>query len=600
MKVDSPFSWHLPAQLSAWLVMLVLPFIYFFSENHAILTIELAGAASGLIFGLLIITGRLGCGSRFRVFTALLLTWLFLAGRSIFVSVDASTSWPVFIKMAALGMTCLFIASALAMSRNYQVFYRAAAWAGIIHGIIAVHEYIEAPPIPSTWLDPSARSLFRTRCAGIFTDPNIFAAFLAAIFLLTIGLMLTSGKRSERVLACVSLVLEGFALLSTLSRGGWIGLAAGAALLFFMKFKNGSSIEPGSRWALIAVGVVLTIIFIAGPFKMRLVSISNPADMTFAQRTLINRGIFRSISRFPIAGHGLHTFNQVYPRYRIVGGDYPMNAHNELIHSMIETGFLSAFILGASALLLIISVIKIPPGAFPHSGVFAAVFFSLLVQNMSGFSSRILPTAALIPLAVGAMMSFFARPCRAKAVSRSRKTISLIFFLAAVLITTEGLHSFTVQQKIQIAGDFLREGRFEMANAELEAVEQLAPENPSIYSMLGTAFFHAGDHGRAEQMWQKAATLNPGEAIFFINLARLAAKTDAIEAENFYQQALLLDPASENYRLEFARFLMAQKRNSEALAQLIAGLSFSPGFHDVYTGFKNIETLRDQLLHLLR
>ena len=125
--------------------------------------------------------------------------------------------------------------------------------------------------------------------------------------------------------------------------------------------------------------------------------------MTFAQRTLINKGVFAALRRFPIAGHGLHSFNQVYPRYRIVGGDYPMNAHNEFIHSMIETGFLSAAILALTTLFLLKTAWLCRTG-HTHQALFTAVFVSLLVQNLSGFSSRILPTSLLIPLRLRASL----------------------------------------------------------------------------------------------------------------------------------------------------------------------------------------------------
>lgn len=583
------------ASLTAWLVIFLLPFIYFFSEIHATLILELAGAAGAVACGVMVFSGKLCFNSTFRAGVALLLTWLFLAGRSIYVSVDPSISWPVFIKAAALGMLCLLTASAMAISRNYRVFYQAAAWAGMIHGMIALQEYVEAPPIPATWLDPAAASLFRTRCAGIFTDPNIFAAFLAVMFLLTIGLMLIARDRSERILAGLSLTWEGFAILTTLSRGGWIGLGGGILALSILLFKGGFKLEIHARRSLTAVAIVLLLIFFAGPFKMRLFSIGNPSDMTFAQRTLINRGIFRSIERFPIAGHGLHCFNQVYPRYRIVGGDYPMNAHNEFVHSMMETGFLSAMVLGVLSLLLLKSAFRALPGFFPGPAIFGSALFSLFVQNLSGFSSRIMPTSALIALAAGGILSFSAKSGTRSPTGRCRKAAALALFCIAAFIVGSGINAFSIQQQIQNAGDSLRSGQPAMAIKILRDAAIKEPANPTVYSMMATAFYNSGDLSMARQMWQKAAKINPSEAVYFINLARLAIQADPAEAERLYQQTLLLDPAAEQYRLEFARFLISLGRNSEALAQLLTGLSLSPGFHDVYTGFAEIEKLKVQL-----
>ena len=227
MTSGPDFISRISAPLAAWLVVLVFPFLYFFSELHATFLLEIGAGAGAAWFGMQLLRRQLSLSIQARAATFLILSWLFLAARSVWVSVDPTVSWPVFIKASALGLASLVISALLASTGNYAAFYRAAAWVGIIHGAIAIHEYIEAPAIPLTWLDPAARSLFRTRCAGIFTDPNIFAAFIAALFILSLGLLLSAGSRSERVLASTALLAEGLAVLTTLSRGGWIGLTAG-------------------------------------------------------------------------------------------------------------------------------------------------------------------------------------------------------------------------------------------------------------------------------------------------------------------------------------------------------------------------------------
>ena len=135
MKPATENSNSIPARFTAWLVLFILPFIYMISELHATLLIELAGAAAALYVAMMLQSGKLRPNASFRALLVLLLTWLFLAGRSVFISVDPAVSWPVFVKAAGLAMLCLGTATALTVSRQYLIFYQAALWAGLLNGI---------------------------------------------------------------------------------------------------------------------------------------------------------------------------------------------------------------------------------------------------------------------------------------------------------------------------------------------------------------------------------------------------------------------------------------------------------------------------------
>lgn len=594
MTSESAFINRIFAPPAAWLVVLVFPFLYFFSELHATFLLEIGVGAGAAWLGLQLLRRQLCLSPQMRSVTFLILTWIFLAARSACVSVDPAVSWPVFIKAAALGLASLVLSVFLASAAGYPVFYRAAAWAGIVHGVIAIQEYIEAPAIPLTWLDPAARSLFRTRCAGIFTDPNVFAAFIAVLFILSLGLLLNASHRSERLLATTALLAEGLAIFTTLSRGGWIGLAAGLFTAAALMLRHRVNPGPGFRKPLLLVGLILTAVFFIGPFKMRFFSIGNPQDMTFAQRTLINKGIFAALKRFPVAGHGLHSFNQVYPRYRIVGGDYPMNAHNEFIHSMIETGFLSAAVLALTAILLLKTAWQSRTG-HTHQALFTAVFVSLLIQNLSGFSSRILPTSLLIAVSVAGILAPNFRFQKKNLSGPLSLTTGIITLLIAATILVAAPISLWQQTTLLEADALLRTGKLPSAISLLEQFVRENPGNANAFSLLASAKLAVNQPEAAAENFKKAAALNPDEALFFISLARLAGKGNPAEAERLYQTALQLDPASEQFRLEFALFLKASGRGSEALGQVLVGLSYSPGFHDVYPGFRELEKIKAEL-----
>ncbi|MDN5278615.1 MAG: hypothetical protein PWR01_2580 [Clostridiales bacterium] len=580
--------------LVTWFIFLFLPFAYFISEIHSVMIFEAFVATLAIIIAFKSISDQKIAAFTIWVNVALIV-WLGLLGRSTFVSVDFSTSYPVFIK--ALGLVLLFYI--VAKSADKKGFARhslvAATYTGLIHGLIAIQEYIEAPPIPPTWVDPALKEHVRTRCAGIFTDPNVFGAFLAVMFLLTCCALLKAENRKQIGISAASLLIIGFALLTTLSRGSWIALGAGLFCMLFFVCKD--KIITGKRRAiLLLILLILISITLIGPFKYRLFSIVKSKDMTIAQRTLINNAVIKNLSNFPLTGYGLHTFNQVYPQFRIVGGDYPMNAHNEFIHSMIETGHFSA-------LLLMMLVLMITVHAWRHrnegatiTGAFFAAFFCLTVHNLSGFSSRILPTAALLSFFAAATLFHDLKKEKCYLLSKKAGIFQFVIITSlSVLCIYAGFLSYRINLQLTKANELFAANRLSEALSLCEKVIESEPENAIALSRIADIYLSLKNLNLAEEFARKAAESNPSEALYWLKLARISQLKESNETERFYLKAIGFDPASELFRLEFARYLMKIGKENEALRQLNEALKYSPGFHQVYKNYLLIEKLKNLL-----
>ena len=65
---------------------------------------------------------------------------------------------------------------------------------------------------------------------------------------------------------------------------------------------------------------------------------------------------------------------------------------------------------------------------------------------------------------------------------------------------------------------------------------------------------------KAALVWENAIKDNPLEATFPINLARLYSNNNIEKSDYYYKKSIELDPASENYRLEYAEFLIKNNR----------------------------------------
>ena len=576
-----------------------VPLLYFYNETAALL-LTAAVAIGYTIFSLLeqqkvkLLPNRL-----FILPVLIILAWLFTVGRSVWVSSSYYGSLPVFIKLCVLLLISYSVSYQLATIPGcYLTYYRIAAFTGLFQGLMAICEYIEAPPIPKTWLDPDSKELFRTRCCGIMTDPNIFAAFLSVLFIMTVALIINTKNNKEKIGAAISLVLCGIGIMMTLSRGGWIALIAALIAYFIGLFI--SKIKP-DKLSIKTLGIcssILLIVFFAGPFKYRFISITKPSDMTFFQRTLINKGIMGSITKLPILGHGLHTFALVYPLYRIVGGDYPLYAHNEYLQSMIETGFLSSILLLLITFYLFRLSYLAAKQKKANTIVFASVFISLLIQNLSGFSSRIFPTSVLIALSVGAILASQLKTAKTSQKQSSTKTIKYFNYAIGILliIIIPGCYNiYYIQNQFNIANNALKAGNVQNAINIYEHILAKQPNQPLAANALGMLLQLSKQTDSAALIWKNAINDNKFEATFPINLARLYSNTNIEQSSYYYQKSIELDPASENYRLEYAQFLIKNNKKELAKEVLEKGLTYSPGFHNVYTGFKEMEELLSKL-----
>jgi O-antigen ligase len=73
----------------------------------------------------------------------------------------------------------------------------------------------------------------RLRAYGTFGQPNAFGAYLAGIIPISIGLSLYIRRPLYKIAAVISGLLLSLSFVSTFSRGSWIGLFCGLALMFF-------------------------------------------------------------------------------------------------------------------------------------------------------------------------------------------------------------------------------------------------------------------------------------------------------------------------------------------------------------------------------
>ena len=99
---------------------------------------------------------------------------------------------------------------------------------------------------------------------GSFQEPNLFAAFIAAVSLLFIAFLAGEKGVINRVWVSTGLGFLLMALILTYTRAAWVGFLVGLVLLIFIQRPQRNIFNP--RTAAIAVTMILILLLVAVPF----------------------------------------------------------------------------------------------------------------------------------------------------------------------------------------------------------------------------------------------------------------------------------------------------------------------------------------------
>ena len=109
------------------------------------------------------------------------------------------------------------------------------------------------------------------------------------------------------------------ALSLTLTRGAWVGVAVGVALLLLSK--------DFRLLALIPIVIVGTVLLAPDTIKERFWSIIDPKDLTGRDRIAMLEAGAAIVKDYPLMGVGPDQIERIYPRYRVPDAVKPTNPH---------------------------------------------------------------------------------------------------------------------------------------------------------------------------------------------------------------------------------------------------------------------------------
>jgi len=216
---------------------------------------------------------------------------------------------------------------------------------GLWQSALAIGQYFH-------WLN-SNHYLFEV--TGSFGNPGPLGGFLAISIIVTICIGLRF-KKSQYVaiLFFLLILIEGYALLISNSRAGWLAAMSGITVLWILNKEKPLSIKK------LALLCFLAIIVIGGLYKYKPQSANG--------RILVWKVTMDMIAEKPIFGHGLGGFNENYMYYQanyftedpespyVQYSDNIAYPYNELLHIWAEQGIIGLLLL----LALLTAVLKIP------------------------------------------------------------------------------------------------------------------------------------------------------------------------------------------------------------------------------------------------
>lgn len=218
---------------------------------------------------------------------------------------------------------------------------------GLLSSVLALRQLYASTEELAGWADPNSVSAGTIRIYGPLGNPNLLAGYLLPLVPLACVAMLRWRRLSFQLLAAVTALLAGIAILFTYSRGGWLGLLAGLALAGMLLLLRGTAHWPPLWRRLLPLGSLLigSIVLALAitqlePFRTRALSLlAGRGDSSNNFRINVWLAALDMVQDRPWLGigPGNAAFNSVYPLYQQPKFN-ALSAYSVPLEILVETG----------------------------------------------------------------------------------------------------------------------------------------------------------------------------------------------------------------------------------------------------------------------
>jgi len=261
------------------------------------------------------------------------------------------------------------------MFKTTLILSGAAAFLTAVYGM---YQYLTGN-IQAGWID-SEMFAGIVRIYSTFENPNVYGEYLLFMIPIALVFFFSSRRFIYKLFWFGAGLAMVAAMLLTMSRGCWIGLAAGVFIYFLIADRR-------YLWLFFAAVVVLPFV-LPESIMFRLLSIGNLEDSSSLYRLFIWLGTFRMLGDYWLTGIGLGTkaFSGIYSAYAYNGILAP-HPHNLYLNIMSESGITGLICLGLitikSLKYSISNAISANGRELKHAGAaIAAAFTGILIQGV--------------------------------------------------------------------------------------------------------------------------------------------------------------------------------------------------------------------------
>ncbi|OIO76271.1 MAG: hypothetical protein AUJ85_00920 [Elusimicrobia bacterium CG1_02_37_114] len=419
-------------------------------------------------------------------------------------------------------------------------------------------------------------------CAN-FPNENLIAGFLATGTIVSLCLIFSSQTgKNQKILLWIGLLIILTAQILLFSRGAWVALIIGLAVLFAFNWRK--LLMP----VLILILFCSTIsLFIIKPHLLDKTGFKFFTPYGTA-RTLIWRVALNGFLHKPLLGWGIKSFENVYYKFALpfeeeVGryGRSTRFAHNEYLHIAVETGIIGLAIF----LLLIFLVIKEAiiwlksDDGIDYWQKIACItsIIAILIHSLFDFNLH-------SPIITYSLIFFSANCVRKKELFSIPPVVSIIAKFAVIILIIANILTFSAfvfakqfryyrtantinpldsgyYERVALLStdDNIKEKFFNIAI-------KLDPQNSFLHQKLAQYYLSKSEFNQAVRHYTAAIELNPCNPFFYSELAEIYYKNNETDiALKFYKKSVELEPF-----YVFAHYRMGKifiKQNKKELAQ---------------------------------
>jgi len=375
-------------------------------------------------------------------------------------------------------VSCFFLAAAC--FDNYDRWKQLAAGLVILVAGLAfwglVNWLLDVQQIWGVALQDSRRVVH-----GTFVNRNHFAGYLSLALPFCIALWRYTSKLALKILLTLASLTIVAALVFSLSRGSWLGLAGSAAVAAALLWGRRL---PGKRsWWLLAILVLLLGVLV---LRIGLEPILLRIERTMTEDQLDSLGGRKSLWQAavgmfwssPLTGLGPGTFGWCFPSHRLPGSNgQAWFAHNDYLHLLAEGGL---FLLPAFLAFLLSGAALLRRGVATSRRPLKKALFIASLAALAAFQIEICFDFQAHILACGYTLAALLGAAAANLKSETTRPVSRWIFLPGLLLIPLAIQVGISSTLIERSRDDLAQGLPEAARVLTENARHVDPANAEL------------------------------------------------------------------------------------------------------------------------